>query len=67
MGCRKLKDVGGNGSKTRHWEFLFSSREKENQLADSIKVAAQGWVYEVERIDFTWVSFVLGLLQMCEA
>lgn len=56
---RELKDTERKEGKIRYWEFLFRAWEKEKKLANNVKMATQGWVYnEVEKIDFTWVFFV---------
>lgn len=54
---RNLRDIEGNGSKTRHCDCL--EPEKRKKLANSVKVLTQGRVLnEAEKIDFMWVRSV---------
>lgn len=59
---RNLRDIEGNGNKTRHW--LCLEPEKRKKLGNSVEVPAQGWVYnEVEKIDYVG-AFRVGLLHV---
>lgn len=52
---RKLKDIEGNGSKHRHWEFLFRAWEKDKELANSVK---DGFIMK-------WRKYILREVFLC--